>query len=284
MASAIFNALKYIPASVGIKALEKYNPKFKNYFAKVAAYGLDTNRALDYLADRFGGEGEQNYKQQLEQGERQGTLRPDELASKSNIANSEIPGRIARTGAALGGGLIGASAAMGSELLEREEQEKSEQQKQYLQQQAQQQAHEQQFQQRQSQAQQHQKNLQQKYEQQQGQQGQKERKSSLMQKEEERFEKAKEESYFEKAFKALQRGKNIVEGKEDHILSEARPFFDRGDIKSPDDLKKFYNSYYRTRVNSSGQGPSNQGIDPKLMSAMDAIRQSMERLRARRGG
>lgn len=243
MASAIFNALKYIPASVGIKALEKYNPKFKNYFAKVAAYGLDTNRALDYLSDRFGGSTGQNYKEELAQGEKQGTLRPDELASKSNLENREIPGKLLRSALSLGGGLIGAGASLGSGLLNPEAQEEATTIKKS-----------------------------------------KPKKKPLMQQEEERFEQAKEESYFSKAYKALEKGRNVVEGKSDHILSEARPFFDRGDINSPDELKQFYNSYYRTRGNAPERQQPNQGIDPKLMSAMNAISQSMERLRNRQGG
>lgn len=104
MATGIFNALKYIPASVGIKYLEKVSPKFKNYFAQVAAFGLDANRAFDYLKDRFENEATSKYKSQLEAGEQRGQLRPDELAAKTQIANSEIPGKILRSAAALGTG------------------------------------------------------------------------------------------------------------------------------------------------------------------------------------
>jgi hypothetical protein len=110
---AIFGALKYIPASVGVKALEKLSPMFKNYFSRVAAYGLDTNRALDYLKDRFENEASQDFQSQLNQGEQAGTLRPDEKAAKSQISNAKAPGKIARTIASLGGGLIGASAGQG---------------------------------------------------------------------------------------------------------------------------------------------------------------------------
>lgn len=102
------NALKFLPASVGIKALEKYNPKFGKYFAKIAAYGLDTNRALDFLKDRFEQESTGNFKSQLEQRAGRGSLRPDEMAAQTAISNSEIPGKIGRSVASLAGGLIGA--------------------------------------------------------------------------------------------------------------------------------------------------------------------------------
>lgn len=131
MASAIFQALKIVPASVGVKYLEKYSPVFKNYFAKVAAYGLDTNRALDYLKDRFSNEATENFKSQLEQGERKGTLRPDEMAAKTQISNAEIPGQVLRGAASLAGGFIGSGASR------EEEQPEEAQAQQQMQQQAQ---------------------------------------------------------------------------------------------------------------------------------------------------
>ena len=106
--SAILGALKYIPASTARKALEKVNPGFKNYFAKSAAYGLDINRAVDYLADRFQSESQKAHKQHLERGEANRTLRPDEMASKSQIENAELPFKAAKTALSfVGGGLLG---------------------------------------------------------------------------------------------------------------------------------------------------------------------------------
>lgn len=112
--SAALGAIKYVPASVGIKMLEKVSPKFKNYFTQAAAYGYDANNALDYLASKFESEGTKQFKGQLAQGEAQGTLRPDEQVAKKQIETSEIPGKIARSAVAFGGaalsGLPGAAA------------------------------------------------------------------------------------------------------------------------------------------------------------------------------
>lgn len=106
--SAILNVLKYIPASTARKALEKVNPGFKNYFAKSAAYGLDINRAIDFLSDRFQSESQKSHKAHLAQGKANRTLRPDELASKAQIENAEMPLRAAKTAASLvGGALLG---------------------------------------------------------------------------------------------------------------------------------------------------------------------------------
>ncbi len=104
--TAAMGAVKYLPASLGVKLLEKFNPKFKNYFTTAAAYGYDANRALDYLKERFENEAGKSFKGQLAQGERQGTLRPDEKVAKSQLENSEIPGRVARTAAAFGGAAL----------------------------------------------------------------------------------------------------------------------------------------------------------------------------------
>lgn len=100
---AVFGALKYVPASVARKALEKVNPKFKNYFSKAVSYGMDANRALDYLSDRFQSDAQRTHKEQLEQGAANNTLRPDEMLSRSQLANTELPSKIAKTALAYGG-------------------------------------------------------------------------------------------------------------------------------------------------------------------------------------
>jgi len=108
MTAAIFNALKYLPASIAQKALVKVDPKFGKYFAKSLAYGIDANRALDYLSDRFQSSSQKNYQQRLDQRESQGLLRPDEKVSKGQLEREAIPGKVAKTLAAFGtGGLIG---------------------------------------------------------------------------------------------------------------------------------------------------------------------------------
>lgn len=106
--AAILNVLKYIPVSTARKALEKVNPGFKNYFAKATAYGLDINHAIDFLSDRFQSDSQKAHKSHLEQGQANNTLRPDEAASKAQIANSEAPLKGLKTAASfIGGGLLG---------------------------------------------------------------------------------------------------------------------------------------------------------------------------------
>lgn len=107
--SSVINALKYLPASLGLKALEKVNPKFKNYFSEAASYGIDATRALNYLSERFDNPSNTAFKGELEKGEAQGTLRPDERTAKQMIGNSELPGKVVRgaAGLALGGSLTG---------------------------------------------------------------------------------------------------------------------------------------------------------------------------------
>ena len=105
---AILGALKYIPASVAQKALIKKNPKFKNFFASALSYGIDANRALDYLSHRFGDQGGEDYEDVLMSRQSEGMIRPDESASLRNIATSKLPYKAAKTGAALAtGGLVG---------------------------------------------------------------------------------------------------------------------------------------------------------------------------------
>lgn len=102
----VIQGLKHVPASIGIKALEKLDPRFKNFFTSALSYGLDANRAFDYLIDRFGGgKPEQNFQSKQ--------LRPDEQVAKNEIEASGIPARLVKSGAALGLGALGAGARLG---------------------------------------------------------------------------------------------------------------------------------------------------------------------------
>jgi len=103
----VLNVAKTIGAPLALKALTKLNPKFKNFFTEAAAYGYGADQALSYLTERFSKPNE--FQNQLEKGEAQGTLRPDEAAAKQQINAQQIPGKILRSGAAFGGaGLLGA--------------------------------------------------------------------------------------------------------------------------------------------------------------------------------
>lgn len=115
---AVMAGLKYIPASLGMKALTRINPKFKNFFTEAASYGIDTNRAIDYLTDRFSNPSTQQFEGQLEQGANQGTLRPDEMAARSEISNANIPSKLLKGAASFGG----AGLALGSGESDQQEQ------------------------------------------------------------------------------------------------------------------------------------------------------------------
>lgn len=103
---SIMQAAKFLPASVAVKALQKFNPKFKNYFANAAAYGFDVNNALDYLNQRFESQHSKPFEQRLEQREGSGQARPDEIIAKKEIQQSKMPGKIARSAAAFGAGAL----------------------------------------------------------------------------------------------------------------------------------------------------------------------------------
>jgi|GEM_PF-6639310 len=120
MASAIFGVLKYLPASLARKALAKANPGFENYFSKALSYGVDANRALDYLIDKFENSAQKDFKQQQESRAAEGTLRPDEMATRSQVANAAIPGKILKGGASA---LLGGALGIGSERRPSQEQE-----------------------------------------------------------------------------------------------------------------------------------------------------------------
>ena len=106
--SAVMGALKYMPASVARKALEKVSPKFGNFFSRATAYGFDTDRLIEGISDKFKSGSDKDYENQLAKGGANQTLRPDEMASRSAMENRAIPGKIARSGIALAaGGLLG---------------------------------------------------------------------------------------------------------------------------------------------------------------------------------
>jgi hypothetical protein len=109
MTASIFGALKYLPATLARKVLTKVNPSFENYFSKAISYGIDANRALDYVIDRFESSAQKDHKNALEKGAANKSLRPDEMVSRSEIGNAELPGKALKGALAfgLGGALAG---------------------------------------------------------------------------------------------------------------------------------------------------------------------------------
>lgn len=119
--SAIMGVLGKIPASTARAALGKVDPRFNGYFSKAISYGIDANRAIDYLSERFESDSQKQYKRNLEQGAANKTLRPDEMVSRSEMNNASIPGKIVKTAAASGagalaGGPVGAASQVAGSL------------------------------------------------------------------------------------------------------------------------------------------------------------------------
>ncbi len=64
--------------------------------------------------------------------------------------------------------------------------------------------------------------------------------------------------FYNKAYEALRTGKNTMAGVKDPVLSKAKPLFDKGLIKSPEDLKKYANNNYQEQNQQAG--PGNQAL------------------------
>lgn len=103
---SIMQAGRFLPASAFVKILQKFNPKFKNYFTDAAAYGYDVNHALDYLNQRFSSQHAEPFENKLEQRAASGQARPDEMIARKEIQQSKMPGKIARSAAAFGAGAL----------------------------------------------------------------------------------------------------------------------------------------------------------------------------------
>lgn len=230
MVAPILNAAKFLPASLTIKALEKFSPKFKNYFARVAAYGLDTNRALDWVTDRFRNEQGANFEGELESGAQRGTLRPDEMVARQQINQSKIPGKVVRSLASLGGGFLGAQAgqeeeqqampkeAMGT--LPSQKKEKAFPLTEQL----------------------------------------------KIQHEKEYPAPQLGEDFFKKGYKALKSGKTSIDNRPEPFLNKAKPYYENGTIDSPEDLKDYYQFLQSNQGQSGQQGQGSQGnVKEELM-------------------
>jgi hypothetical protein len=102
--NAILGAASYVPATIIQKALGKLDPRFNGYFSKALSYGIDIDRSVNYLADKFEDDSTKNYKYRLKEKGAIGTLRPDQAVSKSQIENSEIPGKALKAIASYGTG------------------------------------------------------------------------------------------------------------------------------------------------------------------------------------
>jgi hypothetical protein len=95
------SAGKYVSPELVRKGLEKISPKFKSYFAQAITYGFSANQALDYIIDRFSNPNQQQFQKSIEQRGSNQQLRPDEMEAQSQMATSQLPGKVLKSAAAL---------------------------------------------------------------------------------------------------------------------------------------------------------------------------------------
>lgn len=271
--TTILGALRYLPATLALKALERVSPKFKNYFATAAAYGIDANRALSYLTDRFESGSQRSYKAQLEAGAANGTLRPDEAASRANIANKELPAKVLKTGLSFAaGGLLGGNgeqeqpqekttepnspATGGKEEIQRTQIPPEEQSR-------------------------------------------IEALNKWRDRKRQTFGTAAEpeegvgiksafaglggtitENFYKQAFESLKKGKSTISGVKEPILDLAKPYYENGQIKNADDLKSFYNQVYQQRKQSAQpQQNQNNNIKQQVLQGMQQATAMIKQMR-----
>ena len=98
---------KAIPAGLALKGLSKINPRIGNFIVDATTSGYGADKVLDYLRDRMSSPGSLQERSRLEEQNRQGSLRPDELGSLNKRRESEAVGNGVGVVAGLAGGLGG---------------------------------------------------------------------------------------------------------------------------------------------------------------------------------
>lgn len=112
----------YLGSALAVAGLGKLDPTLQKFFGYGAAAGYGTDQILDFLRSRMEGEGHAALKNKLEEGSQEGTLRPDERASKERMRQNQIGPDIAQgaiaAGAGLGAGIAGAGLGPMKQLLQ----------------------------------------------------------------------------------------------------------------------------------------------------------------------
>lgn len=98
-----------LPTSLAVGGLSKLDPRMQKFLAYSAASGFSTDQALDYLRSRVQAPGEAVEMSRLAQGQREGSLRPDERAAFQRIEETNrVPSAVSKglsVGTGLGAGL-----------------------------------------------------------------------------------------------------------------------------------------------------------------------------------
>lgn len=235
---------KLIPVPLAIKGLQKLNPKMNQLFANAAGVGYGAEEVMDFLR-------EQTSPKQRDPG-----LRPDEAAAQSRIEQgTQIPELLGKVGgAALGGaGIASIPEVIGTLFDQKEEEQLPESEKRRLE-------------------------ALQKFK-------EKKEKRSVMEEERERFnsaypQKQKENitdafsqmgqgitsNFYKQVFDALQNGKDTIAGIKDPIIQLAKPYFEKGMIQSPDDIKNLYDQNQKQK-----KQPQEKSNEQAMMIAIQKL-------------
>ncbi len=104
---------KALPVGLAIKGLGKIDPRLSNFASGAFGAGYTADQVIDFLRTSFENPGEKGVRKGLDQRAAQGTARPDELAAKKRIGQTDLPYDLLKGGAALAGGL-GAIQGLGA--------------------------------------------------------------------------------------------------------------------------------------------------------------------------
>lgn len=101
----------HLSSAIAIAGLSRMNPQLQKFIAYGTAAGYGTDEILSFLREKMESQGYTALKGKLESGAREGTLRPDEMATRERIRQEELAPDIAQgalsTAAGLSGGLLG---------------------------------------------------------------------------------------------------------------------------------------------------------------------------------
>ena len=101
-----------LPISIAVGGLNKIDPRFKKFFSSAALAGYGTDAALDYLRDKFEGEGHKQETSRLEERQASGNARPDELQALRTREQNAAPANAIQKGISFGAGLTGGLAGL----------------------------------------------------------------------------------------------------------------------------------------------------------------------------
>lgn len=86
-------------------------------------------------------------------------------------------------------------------------------------------------------------------------------------------------NFYDQAFNALKQGSGVMAGVKDPLLQAAKPAFDSGQIKSPQDLAKFAQTLKGGQQAQEGQQQPGQGLDAGVAQILQQGNELLKRFR-----